>query len=284
MKRLHTSLVFVAMLAAAAVASAQTSTQDTGERITASFSDASRPGLLHVALITGSITVKASQGKDVIIQARGRDDHASRGREGPGDGDSDAPVGLKRLRQQPSLSVEERNNRMEIIAPSGLLAVDLEIQVPAHTNLQLSTVNNGNVTVEGIDGEMEIANVNGSITLQAVSGAVVAHTVNGKVLADLTRITAQKPMAFTSLNGVVDVTLPAAVKANLKLRTDNGNVFTDFELKMLSQSAPTVEDTRRTGGRYRVEVNRLIYGSVNGGGPDFEMRTFNGNIYVRKGT
>jgi len=271
MKRFHQSLAFVALLATAAVASAQ----DTGERITASFSDPARPGLLHVALITGSVTVKAGTGKDVIIQSRGREDRRDRTAE--------APMGMRRLTQQPSLTVEEQNNRMEIISPSGLLAVDLEIEVPARTNLELSTVNNGDVVVEGIDGEIEVGNVNGSITLKAVSGAVVAHTVNGRVLADLARVTPQKPMAFTSLNGVVDVTLPAAVKANLKLRSDNGTVYTDFELKTLSQPAAMVEDTRRTGGRYRIEVNRIIYGSVNGGGPDFEMRTFNGNIYVRKG-
>ena len=35
--------------------------------------------------------------------------------------------------------------------------------------------------------------------------------------------------------------------------------------------------------RQRIEINNAIYGSINGGGPDFEMRTFNGNVYVRKG-
>ena len=30
-------------------------------------------------------------------------------------------------------------------------------------------------------------------------------------------------------------------------------------------------------------VNNAIYGSVNGGGPDVELRTFNGSIYLRKG-
>ena len=90
-------------------------------------------------------------------------------------------------------------------------------------------------------------------------------------------------MAFTSLNGVVDVTLPSAIKANVKLRTDNGSAYTDFELKMLPQ-ANAIEDTHtKSGGRYRINVNKMIYGSVNGGGPDIEMRTFNGNIYLRKG-
>ena len=44
-----------------------------------------------------------------------------------------------------------------------------------------------------------------------------------------------------------------------------------------------VDDTHREDGRYRINVNKVIYGSVNGGGPDIEMRTFNGNIYLRKG-
>jgi hypothetical protein len=29
-------------------------------------------------------------------------------------------------------------------------------------------------------------------------------------------------------------------------------------------------------------MDRSIYGTINGGGPDFELRTFNGNIYLRK--
>jgi hypothetical protein len=36
-------------------------------------------------------------------------------------------------------------------------------------------------------------------------------------------------------------------------------------------------------GRYRITVNKSIYGSINGGGPDIELRTFNSNVYVRRG-
>src|SRR5689334_11119762 len=134
MKRFHQSLACAAMLAAASAVMAQ----ETGnsERVTASFSDPSRPGVLHVGLVTGSITVKAGPGKDVIIQSRGRDDRRG--------GDSDVGKGgLRRLAQQPSLNVEEQNNRMEISSPSTQRPVDLEIEVPVRTNLDLSTVNDG---------------------------------------------------------------------------------------------------------------------------------------------
>jgi len=94
-------------------------------------------------------------------------------------------------------------------------------------------------------------------------------------------------MAFTSLNGSVDVTLPATVKANLKLRSDQGDVYTDFDLQVRQDSSnpnpnPRVDTSRNGRARAVVEIDNAIYGSINGGGPDFEMRTFNGNVYVRK--
>jgi Putative adhesin len=272
MKSPTKSLHWAAMLAWCVVAAAE----DSGERTTASFTDPSRPGLVHVGLIQGTITVKGTDRKDVIIEPRSsRVGALSRGPENP--------TRMRRLPQQPSITVEEQDNQMSIGSPNVNRTVDLQIEVPKRTNLQLSTVNDGDIRVEGVDGELEIGSVNGAITLSDVGGAVVAHTVNGKVAATVSRVSLEKPMAFTSLNGAVDVTLPASTRANLKLRSDNGTVNTDFQLSTLTQPSAAIEDTHRAGGRYRVEVSKAIYGSLNGGGPEIELRTFNGNVYVRKG-
>jgi hypothetical protein len=81
----------------------------------------------------------------------------------------------------------------------------------------------------------------------------------------------------------VDVTLPAATKANLTLRTDNGSIYTDFKLGSPPGSPPSVEGRPKDGVPFRIEVNKTTSGTVNGGGPEIELRTFNGNMYVRKG-
>jgi hypothetical protein len=48
--------------------------------------------------------------------------------------------------------------------------------------------------------------------------------------------------------------------------------------------ARSVTSSPRGGdGRFRIDVGQAIQGSVNGGGPEFELRTFAGNIYLRKG-
>src|SRR5215475_9012719 len=48
-----------------------------GDRVTVSFSDSSQPGLLRVDLMNGAISVKAYNGKDVIIEAEPRDRRTS---------------------------------------------------------------------------------------------------------------------------------------------------------------------------------------------------------------
>jgi hypothetical protein len=250
------------------------------DRTVVSFSDPSRPGTLVVHIIMGGITIKGADVKEVTI-----DSHTQETFHRPIPSDSEEESrGLRRLLQGTSITVEERENRMTIESPVVTRPADLEIQVPRRTNLQLSSVNDGNIIVEGVDGELEVSNVNGSITLTNVGGSVVAHTVNGRVVAKLMRVTPQKSMAFTSLNGAVDVSLPATAKANLKLRSDNGSIFTDFDLRVLPDTTSSVsEDARGEGGRFKIEVNKAVYGSVNGGGPEIEARTFNGNVYVRKG-
>ena len=148
--------------------------------------------------------------------------------------------------------------------------------------MKLSITNGDNLVVQGVDGEIEATNTNGNISLTDVSGSVIAHSTNGKVVATLKRVTPQKPMAFTSLNDNIDVTLPSDTKANLKLKAENGDVWTDFDIQIKPNAAPAIQDTRNKGGRIRIQVDKSVLGTINGGGPDFELRTFNGNVYIRK--
>jgi hypothetical protein len=246
---------------------------------TVAFSDPSRPGLLRVDLITGSITVKGTSRRDVMVSAVDGGNRRDRRPVPPPE------PGLRRLNQPAGFSLQEERNVMTISSEAPAGRTDFEIEVPTRTNLRLTTINGSQITVESVDGDIELQNVNGSIAVTNVAGAVVASTTNGPVKATLTRVTAGKAMAFTSLNGEVDVTLPASIKADVKLRSEHGDVLTDFDVALKPAPPPTIEDTRSArGGRYRVEMNSAIFGAINGGGPEIELRTFNGRVVLRKGT
>ena len=247
--------------------------QPQGETITVPLTDPGRPAVVSVQVNNGSITVRAGNRRDVVVVGR---EHDERRREDP------PPGGMRRLAQAVGFSVQEERNEVQVESESLNRAVDFEIQVPTRTNLKLSTVNGGQIVVEGVEGEIEVGNVNGPITLTRIAGSAVANTVNGQVLVSLTRVVPDKAMAFTSYNGTVDVTFPASLKANLKMRSDRGDVFSDFDVQ-IRPTTPVVHETQRASGRFQVEVNSSIQGTVNGGGPEIELRTWNGAVYLRKG-
>ena len=268
------SLVVAALLLCVALtpAAARGQTPSGGDRVSVPLSDPSRPALVKASLVNGGITVKGYDGKEVVVEARARNRESGR---------SDS--NMKRIIVSSSgLSVEEENNEVRINTDSYMRPVDLTISVPLHTSLKLSAVNSGDIVVTGVDGELDVNDVNGSVTLNNVSGSAVAHALNGRLLATFTRVNPQKPMAFSSLNGDIDVTFPADLKANLSLKSDRGEILTDFEVQIQAGPVPPTVEDGRGHGKYRVWVDKTVHGTINGGGSEYQFTNFNGGIYIRK--
>lgn len=267
------ALVVVAALFGGVCLAQRAEAQNGGDKIAVNLSDPSRPPYVKVSMVNGSINVKAYDGKQVIVEARNRNEERERETSG----------GLKRLNiSTTGLSVEEENNEVRISTESYARSIDVSIMVPTHASLKLGAVNDGEITVTGVDGEMDVNNVNGSVTLTNVSGSAVAHALNGKVQANFVRVN-QKPMAFSSLNGDIDVTFPADVKANLAIKSDRGDVFSDFDVQLQAARPQQIEeDSRKEGGKYRVRIDKTVHGTINGGGPEYQFTNFQGGIYIRK--
>ncbi|MCG8603902.1 hypothetical protein MJD09_02755 [bacterium] len=245
------------------------------DRLAVAFSDPSRSGWLKASLINGSITVKGYRGDEVIIEARVRSRQYSKSESSKG--------GLRRIAiASTGLTVEEDNNEMKISAASHRRTIDLNIEVPIRTSLKLSTINSGNLLVEDVRGELELHNTNGRIEAYNIAGSVVANTTNGKVVVTFDRIEREKPMSFVSFNGNVDVTFPEGIECDVKMKSEQGEIYSDFEIELENRPRLVQEDTRRRGGKYKVRVESAMYGTINGGGPEFHFSTYNGNIYIRQ--
>ncbi len=245
------------------------------EQLTVTLTSPDKPGTLEVGLVNGSIHVSGYSGKSVVVDAAGRA-ATNRRPAAPESG------GLKRLSAGTSLNltVEEKNNNVEISTDSPTRLIDLTIKVPQNFSLRISTVNNGDISVENVSGELEINNVNGSITLKQVSGSAVATTVNGNLIATFNKVTSGAPMAFSTLNGKVDVTFPGNVKVALKMKSERGEVYSDFDVAV--DKSPAKVNRTSENGLTRLSTDDWTYGKVNGGGAGVMMKTFNGNIYLRK--
>lgn len=242
-------------------------------QLTIPLSNPGKPYTLNVTLISGNIDVTGYDGKDIVIDISAEDAKPKPTTDAGGmrmiSGGSSAIV------------ANEKDNKVFVDGNTVARGSNLKIKVPRGTTntFNLTTVNSRGITASDISGQIEVSNTNGSIKLSGVSGSVVANTTNGDVIVTFKSVDAKAAMAFSTLNGRVDVTLPVAVKANIKLHTDKGNIFSDFDVTT-EASSPTT--TRGKDGSYSYTDQEWTTGKLGGGGPEFMMRTFNGNIYIRK--
>src|SRR5579884_228963 len=204
----------IVSLAACAIAVAPLLAEEgSTDRLRVTLADPSRPAHLNVGCINGRITVRAAAIRDIGIEAKG----APR-RHGP-----ERTEGLRRLDiDTPGLSIDQNDNDVTVSTRAVMTNADLTFEVPPTTSVKLKSVM-GDIEVDGVSGDIEIESTNGRMTLNNVSGAALVHGVNGAIIASFTRIPADKPMSFSSLNGDIDVTLPADARARLKMKTDNGD-------------------------------------------------------------
>lgn len=243
-----------------------------GEQVSVPLSDPSRPATVRIESMQGDITIHGHDAKDVVVSSKSGGKAARRGRRGPSEVE-----GLKRIDLSGgSFTAEERDNVVTI--GTGMQGSDVEVSVPRAALLKLKTMS-GDIVVDGIRGEIEANSMNGEVTITAAEGTVVAHSLNGDVKVALTRVES-KPMSFSTMNGDIDISLPADTKARLKLRNDHGEVYSDFDMKVTS--TPQIEQGSRDNGKYKVKFERSMTADINGGGPEISFRSVNGRIKIRK--
>ena len=233
-------------------------------------------GKLILSLIEGSITVEGHSSEYVLVEAIKR----SRNSNWKNKNKNKNKQGLRRIEENSlSFSIEENNNVVHIKSKVYDGTVDYIIKVPKNFSVKLKATNNGLITVNGLNGTHEVSNLNGEIKMYGVGGSVIADALNENITVQFESIYNDTAMMFTSLNGDIDVSFPSDLKANVMARSDNGNVYTDFEMEA-SKADNRVEGTG-SDGVYRVTQKKGVSGKINGGGIDINFKTLNGDILIR---
>src|SRR5262249_45015504 len=141
------------------------------ERTTVKFNDPSRPGLLKIDWHNGSIVVKTHNSSDVTIDTTR---NLNRRR------DPAEAAGLRRIDTAGEITVDsDSSNVITISSRISQSGGNLEIEVPAKTNLNLQSHNGAVISVDGVEGDIEVSNHNGTVNVLNVAGSVVADSHNG---------------------------------------------------------------------------------------------------------
>jgi DUF4097 and DUF4098 domain-containing protein YvlB len=189
--------------------------------------------------------------------------------------------GLKRISGGTlDFEVSENNNIVKLQSGSWNNKMDLVIEVPYGFDVKVSSYNDGDIAISNVDGEVEVTTYNGGIKAEKITGSVIANTYNGEIKVTFNKVSEGVPMSFSTYNGDIDITFPASLKASFKMKTEQGEILSGFDMKIVETGPVQKKDTK--AGTYKVVVDEWVKGEINGGGPEISMRNYNGDVIIRK--
>ena len=179
-----------------------------------------------------------------------------------------------------TVEVDERDNQISLDTDWRENKVTVVARIPNRADLSLSTVNNGEIIVSNVNGNLELENTNGPITATGISGSAVAESINDTIDIGFVAIDDVNVTSLESVNGELILRLPANAGAQVHLDSSRGEMFSDFEVDV-QPTQPTVERDERRGG-VEVRIESVIVANINGGGPVIRLKTLHGDINIRK--
>jgi hypothetical protein len=198
---------------------------DENETATIKFSDPAKPGTLKVSIANGDIHLRGADAADISVTTDLKPETPALRKDG-----------LRVLTSSSSYSLTEKNNTVTLsYGTEGWPASggEFTIVVPRHTAVIINSNFGGDVEIGGVTGNIEVKSLNGEVRLNDIDGAALVETMNGEIHAFVHALHDGQPLSFTSMNGEVALHLPGDAKANVRLRTHNGSILTDFDDKVL---------------------------------------------------
>lgn len=264
------------------------------ETISVKLTSPDKPFRLSVGLIEGNIKIITHTGKEILVEAEVNPEkktapNANQHSNINTNINHNLNTAVTSPGQKKEITniagklviVTENDNTVKISPANTVNHLNVVIKVPTNTvKLNLAIALNGEISVRDISGETEVNNPNGSIALTNVSGSVVATSVNGNITVTFASVNENSPMAFSTLVGKIDVSFPPSFKANMKIQSDNGGLFSDFDI-LFEGTTPRMNKVN-TAPIYRQRLTGKLAGKINGGGPEILVKNMMGNIYLKK--
>jgi predicted membrane protein len=216
----------------------------------------------------GDVRVEGYDGNEIIFTSRSRDrerDERAAGLRAVSSLGLEDNTGL-------GLSVLQKGEVIEVRQLKKMDGPDITIKVPKGVSVSYehSSPHGSDFVLKNVEGEVNVSTVHNQVMLDNVTGTVNIKTVHGDIDATFGP-NMKNPIILESVHGHVDVGLPIATKASLKLGTSWGEIFVDPELKI---------EVDTNGGMRRYSDN--FTGKMNGGGLNIELSSTHNNIYLRK--
>lgn len=155
---------------------------------------------------------------------------------------------------------------------------DIEITMPSSANLTVSTIDQGQVTVDGIKGLLVAKNVNGDVFVKGANKLLEASTVDGDVVVEYASVPTVNAI-FKTISGDLKLHCDSNLNAIVYSKSMDGDFFTSFDYKSIPTQMIRSTTTAHAKTKFKIE-NKTGIQIGNEIGPQLSLETLSGNMYL----
>jgi len=144
--------------------------------------------------------------------------------------------------------------------------VEYKLTVPRHIDGLVAHMDTAPLYIDGIIGDITASTINGELMVHGIAGAAKLSTNNGRLVATFNQLSKNKPVSLQTVNGAIEVTLPADASAEIWANSMHGPIQNDFGLSV-----------RR--GEFS---GSMLSGVIGGGSPRISLSNDYGGIHIRR--
>ena len=163
--------------------------------------------------------------------------------------------------------------------PDAEFRFDFDLTVPKNTILEVSTVDNGELRIDGVTGAITANHVTGDVFIKGARDLRQAGSVSGDVFVYFE----SGPVIngdFKSISGEINLFFKDGSGAEVYSKTLSGGLFSAFDYVTLPSKVTKTEKKEGAGTTYVINNQSGI--SIGKNGPVLTMETISGNMYLRK--
>ena len=184
-------------------------------------------GTLRLKNFSGRVTIVASDGPDVVIDAVRRAPRSRLDR-----------IKLDIHTSGSNMVVVEANQRDSSwwnFDGSNVVETDFDIKVPRRTNLDLSVFSSP-VNVEGVEGRHKVHGFSSRVTMTDIAGSVRAHTFSGRVVIREKSWEPNQTIDVDTFSGDVELHVPASAEGRVTFNSFSGRLNSEMPLTLHTSS------------------------------------------------
>jgi DUF4097 and DUF4098 domain-containing protein YvlB len=207
---------------------------------------------VKVSGINGPVTIETGEGDsaeiDIRIRASSREAMERR------------PLSIESTPNSLTIrTVEDKEGRGR---DRGWVRHEVRLKLPRNINMTVNGVN-GAVDVGPIEGEIDINGINGRVEVAQAGTATTLNGINGGIRISLARL-GEGGLRVNGINGGVEIGFPPSINANVDVSSVNGPVDSDLPITLIG------------------EMKRgQLKGTIGSGGARITINGVNGRVQLR---